>query len=76
MLQLTQITVSRVHLNGAVNTHVVDLLNIVQVGQRICLGAVHKHVGGPSLQKAIAITTVEKDLVYILNQINVEVRSF
>ena len=51
-------------------------LNIVQVGQRICLGVVHKHVGGESLQKAIAGDPVAKGDAYILSQINVEVRSF
>ena len=51
-------------------------LNIVQVGQRICLGVVHKHAVGKSLQKAIAGDPVGKEDVYILNQINVEVKSF
>ena len=73
MLQLTQITASKAHQNGEARTHAQIQSNIVQHGQRTCLGAVHKPVEEASLRKVIALAIVEKEHVDIHKQINVKV---
>ena len=74
MLQLTQITVSRAHQNGEAHTHAQVQSNIVQLGQRTCLGAVHKAVEEARLRKMIAFVKMEREHVNIHKQINVKVR--